>query len=459
MPGKPADPASPGSSAPESGVSASASTGTGSPTAPPPPVKVKPKFRPPKVIVRKQPPPPAATAGMPHITQSGAFVLREDDGLGIRIDQAGTRHTDPLASSFTARQNSDCMTPGSDSSSAIRFENLSCIKELGRGVSGTVTLQEDSSTGKRYAVKTMHVGMDPQAMKSVLAEVKRVFGDPCEYIVSTLQSFHFAPQLHVVQEFMDAGALDALVERCKVEAIFVPEAVAGKIAEQLLRGLRYLHQKKPVDSSGRRRSQVHRDLKPANILLNREGYCKIADFGIASDLATMGQKTVVGTTTYMAPERITAQPYGLPSDVWAVGVIVDEILLGAYPFKMQGGYMCLLQDITGGQPALPSDRSPQTVEFIEALLRKKPDERPTAEAALQYTFVQEPREPAHSVVAKWLREIEPKRDGAEAGGSGNCAPAAAAAAPGQQQQPAGADPAPPRAAALVLTSERVRTGE
>eukprot|EP00755_Sulcionema_specki_P028590 Sspe_Gene.17424::Locus_6182_Transcript_1_5_Confidence_0.692_Length_813::g.17424::m.17424 len=203
----------------------------------------------------------------------------------------------------------------------------------------------DQETQKRYAVKIIRLqvggGTPPKAEhryavkiigfqgpptinehKMIQEEVKRLF-DTAPNLVATLQAYLLDNSLWLVQEFMDFGSLDDILKLCRKLALEVPEGVIAKLIEQMLQGLVYLH-----DPKGKPRPGIHRDLKPANILINSAGECKIADFGIASDLATMGQSSFVGTTTYMSPERIRGERYGTPSDVWAIGLICLELSLG-----------------------------------------------------------------------------------------------------------------------------------
>ena len=86
------------------------------------------------------------------------------------------------------------------------------------------------------------------------------------------------------------------------------------IMRQVLRGLNYLHTVKKI---------IHRDIKPHNILMNKRGEVKIADFGICSVSNNSGQKwqTFIGTITYMSPERMNGEEYGMDSDIWALGVM------------------------------------------------------------------------------------------------------------------------------------------
>lgn len=94
------------------------------------------------------------------------------------------------------------------------------------------------------------------------------------------------------------------------------------MAYQLIWGLSYLHFEK----------LIHRDIKPGNVLLSSSGQVKLADFGIASSGKEMST-TVVGTTMYMAPERLLGQQYGSSSDMWSLGLVLWESIRGTFPFE------------------------------------------------------------------------------------------------------------------------------
>lgn len=91
----------------------------------------------------------------------------------------------------------------------------------------------------------------------------------------------------------------------------------------MAQGLDYLHSVQRV---------LHRDLKPANLLMDEEGNVKISDFGISAHLGDVSAfaETFVGTTRYMAPERLSGATYSYPSDVWALGLILLELVTGRY---------------------------------------------------------------------------------------------------------------------------------
>lgn len=79
---------------------------------------------------------------------------------------------------------------------------------------------------------------------------------------------------------------------------------------------------------------VYRDLKPANILINENGYLKLIDFGAAKVLPKEHKRTqsLIGTPHYMAPETLTGKGYGVYADLWSLGVVLFEFMVGYMPF-------------------------------------------------------------------------------------------------------------------------------
>lgn len=159
--------------------------------------------------------------------------------------------------------------------------------------------------------------------------------------------------------------------------------VLGKITESILGGLVYLHEAHRI---------MHRDIKPSNVLVNSRGMVKLCDFGVATETVNSVANTFVGTSTYMAPERIQGGAYTIKSDVWSVGLTVMQLAIGRFPFDSTDsaagdrasagpmGILDLLQTIVHEPaPKLPqSDAFPAILDdFVAKCLLKSPDERPT----------------------------------------------------------------------------------
>lgn len=165
----------------------------------------------------------------------------------------------------------------------------------------------------------------------------------------------------------------------------------GKITESILGGLVYLYETHRI---------MHRDIKPSNVLVNSRGNIKLCDFGVATETVNSIANTFVGTSFYMAPERIQGGAYTVRSDVWSVGLTVMELAIGRFPFtygdsgddRAAGpmGILDLLQQIVHEPaPKLPkSDAFPRILEdFVAKCLLKKPEERPTPRQLFVCLFV------------------------------------------------------------------------
>jgi mitogen-activated protein kinase kinase len=180
-------------------------------------------------------------------------------------------------------------------------------------------------------------------------------------------------------EYMDCGSLD------RISKDFGPVRVdvLGKITENILGGLVYLYEAHRI---------MHRDIKPSNVLVNSRGMIKLCDFGVATETVNSVANTFVGTSTYMAPERIQGGAYSIKSDVWSVGLTIMELAIGRFPFdsndsaagdrqeKGPMGILDLLQTIVHEPaPKLPKSEAFPAIldDFIAKCLLKNPAERPT----------------------------------------------------------------------------------
>ena len=206
----------------------------------------------------------------------------------------------------------------------------------------------------------------------------------------------------VVMEFADAGSLDDVIRRSMgITAKGVPERELGSITLQMLYGLMYLH---------REMKQVHRDLKPANCMLTRKGCVKLSDFGISKQLEATSAlaSTQCGTTQYMSPERLAGDNYSFVSDVWSVGVVVLEALLGRSPYPSANSFMTLMAAICDAEPPkVPDAYAPSLQDFVAQCLRKNAAARPTVQALIQSAWLQEhtSSDAGASQLGPWLEQL------------------------------------------------------
>ncbi|CZS92285.1 hypothetical protein WAI453_000166 [Rhynchosporium graminicola] len=269
----------------------------------------------------------------------------------------------------------------------LKREDLEVLKDLGHGNGGTVSKVRHMATGTVMARKVIHVEAKEEMRRRIVRELQIMHDTNSEYIVNFYGAFlSETNDVIMCMEYMDVGSLD------RISRIFGPVRVdvLGKIAEATLGGLTYLYIKHHI---------MHRDIKPSNILVNSKGQIKLCDFGVSGELVNSVADTFVGTSTYMAPERIQGQKYTVKSDVWSFGLSIMELAIGKFPFDASehlsdgdgapSGILDLLQQIVyEPAPKLPkSEAFPQILEdMIQKCMAKAPEERPTP----QELFEREP---------------------------------------------------------------------
>ncbi|UNI14237.1 Mitogen-activated protein kinase kinase [Purpureocillium takamizusanense] len=256
------------------------------------------------------------------------------------------------------------------------------LGNLGEGAGGAVTKCMLNGGKTVFALKVITTNPDPDVKKQIVRELG--FNKECasEHICRYYGAFvdPSTATISIAMEFCEGGSLDSIYKEVKRLGGRTGEKVLGKIAEGVLSGLTYLHT----------RRIIHRDIKPSNILLCRDGAVKLCDFGVSGDFGTKGEaNTFIGTSYYMAPERITGQSYTITSDVWSTGVTLLEVAQHRFPFPADGtemqpraGLIDLLTYIVRqpvpklkDEPDMDVYWSDNFKYFIECCLEKQPHRR------------------------------------------------------------------------------------
>ncbi|GMN40764.1 hypothetical protein TIFTF001_009990 [Ficus carica] len=208
----------------------------------------------------------------------------------------------------------------------------------------------------------------------------------CPYIIrcfgdDTTVSYDGQVVLNVFLEFASGGTVFDLIKRTKEEkgSLGVPmESTVRRHTDSILKGLKRIHEE----------GFVHCDLKPENILLVRQGndnggdplfVAKIADLGLTKRIGT---KSTVGSRLYWSPEVIKDNIQEQPSDIWALGCIVFQMLTGKHHWH----YACMGLGYQE-ERVLPNGLSTQAQDFLKGCFRRNPSDRPTAEMLLNHPFV------------------------------------------------------------------------
>lgn len=208
--------------------------------------------------------------------------------------------------------------------SVARTGGIVELGKLGEGAGGSVTLCRLRTGSTVFALKSITANPNPELQKQIVRELR--FNRTCSspHIVKYYGTFlnDEAASIFIAMEYCGGGSLDAIYKRVKDRGGRIGEKVLGKVAEGVLKGLSYLHE----------RRIIHRDIKPQNILLDKEGQVKLCDFGVSGEVVNSLATTFTGTSYYMAPERILGQPYSVTSDVWSLGLTIMEVAQHRFPF-------------------------------------------------------------------------------------------------------------------------------
>ena len=272
--------------------------------------------------------------------------------------------------------------------------------ELGRGAMGVVYKATDTVLERAVAVKTINMALEKDGVDRYEArfyqEARAAGGLNHPNLVTIYDVGKQGDTAYMAMELIEGVELRSLIG----DGRSLPVAQAVSIAAQVAEGLAYAHQ----------HGVIHRDIKPANIMVLANGPAKITDFGIArmrsaSELTQTG--IMLGSPKYMSPEQVLGKRADHRSDIFALGVILYEMLIGVPPFNGEN-VTALLYQIVNFAPPAPSAVSPavpQLLDYIVAKALAKPmEERYQSAQALAHDL----RECERSLAAPPARTLPPR---------------------------------------------------
>jgi dienelactone hydrolase len=257
------------------------------------------------------------------------------------------------------------------------------LEPLGAGGMGTVYLAEDLRLSRKVALKfiTESAASDPEARARLQREAEAASALDHPNIATIYEVGDFEAQLFLAMAYYAGETLQQKLARgrCAVEE-------AAAVIEQVAQGIAHAH------AAG----IVHRDLKPANIMLPAAGPVKILDFGLAKQLAAdaetrsalTGRGVAVGTLGYMSPEQARGAVVDGRTDVWALGVILFEMLAGHLPFRGDSAAAMLAALLTDPVPSLHALRPEiphELARLVERALLRDPGKRTLTAAEIAST--------------------------------------------------------------------------
>jgi len=301
-------------------------------------------------------------------------------GLELEVQQPAQRRAEELgagelrgcgARSFGAFK-------GFSGELGARPSSLDVLETVGSGAKGTVFKVFNSETGETLALKSPKGSDARRACSSP--------SSPCPHSAmrheNVVQLKGSSEDGSIVMEFVDGRSLaDVIGDEGEMSEVGVRRLVV-----EILRGLRYLHD----------RGVVHSDLKPANVLIDKaSGKAKIVDIpccdGLRAELRAGGLAVPQGTPVFMAPETVRTGAHNKSSDIWSFGCLVLNLLTGRLPWdELDNSFAAMFRIGHGEHPSIPSSLSPAATDFLMKCFEPKADLRATAEELLSHDFLASP---------------------------------------------------------------------
>ena len=252
---------------------------------------------------------------------------------------------------------------------------------IGEGSFGKVYQYFNKETGKIYAVKELNLEILNKKINNVDTVIKNEIDLLSKMnhvnIVKYYGSFVKGKNLNIVLEYCRGGSLLSLL---KIFTSF-DENIIRKYISQVLDGLEYLHT----------HNIIHRDIKCGNILIDKNGSCKLTDFGgakiIKEEINVM--TSMQGTPNWMAPEVIKSGGATRFSDIWSIGCTIIEMFSGEPPYRDKNNPISILNCIAKNNepPRIPEDMSDQLKDFVEKCLIIEPEKRYNVYQLKKHPFI------------------------------------------------------------------------
>lgn len=253
--------------------------------------------------------------------------------------------------------------------------------EIGRGGGAVVYHARDTLLDREVAIKVLHDSdLGSEGKARLLDEARAVARLNHPNVVTVYDAGETLGAPYIVMELVEGSSLHAS-RPTEIEDIIA-------VARQVCAALSHAHE----------HGIVHRDLKPENILLSEEGTAKLVDFGLARPIASRvtSEGAITGTVFYLAPEQAMGQKLDGRADLYALGVILYELLAGKLPFEAEGPLAVISQHLHASAvpPSTYNDTLPMALErLILNLLEKRPEDRPAS------------AEEADQALAAWDKDV------------------------------------------------------
>lgn len=289
-----------------------------------------------------------------------------------------------------------------------RFGPYLLVRRIGVGGMSEVFLArpaEGDFPARELVVKRLlpELLMDPDGVEAFALEARlhEAARHPC--VTHVFESGFVEGEPYLALEHVDGVDLSRLLRHVAREGAPLPTPVAALVARDIARALTCVHALR--DESGRALRVVHRDVTPSNVLLSRAGHVKLCDFGIARSAARQSSLALKGKYTYLAPEQVAGEPFDHRADLFSLGVMLAEMLIGEplYTGSNPLAVLLAIQEARVERLRAKAHLIPRPLlPIVERTLAKSPAERPPSARALHdelAPFVGDEREAAARLAA------------------------------------------------------------
>ncbi|MCJ7589027.1 MAG: protein kinase [Candidatus Aminicenantes bacterium] len=232
------------------------------------------------------------------------------------------------------------------------------IEELGAGGMGAVYRAHDTKLNEEVALKLIRpeIAADKRTVERFRNEIRIARKISHPNVCRTHDLGEEGKTLYLTMEYVRGEDLKSLIHRTKTLSVGTTLAITRQIAE----GLGEAH----------KQGITHRDLKPANVMIDKDGQAKIMDFGIARSLhgaGTTAEGAIIGTPEYMSPEQVEGKPADGRADLYALGIILFEMVTGRVPFEGETAFS-IANKHKSELPPVPKKLAPQIPEGLSRLI-------------------------------------------------------------------------------------------
>jgi eukaryotic-like serine/threonine-protein kinase len=242
------------------------------------------------------------------------------------------------------------------------------VARIGSGGMADVYCAQDLQLGRKVALKLLYrrFAEDEEFVERFRREASAAAGLQHANVVGVYDRGEWDGTYYIAMEYLEGRSLKQLI----VDTGPLAPLAAVDIAEQILKAARFAH----------RRGVIHRDIKPHNVIIDEEGRAKVTDFGIAragaSDMTETG--SIMGTAQYLSPEQAQGHAVSARSDLYAIGIVLYEMLAGRVPFDGESAVTIALKQVTEA-PVPPSAYNAAVTPELDAVvlraLEKDPEHR------------------------------------------------------------------------------------